>query len=110
VLAILKLNKIMRIGLTVGYLIVMLLQGLLVKMELRWWLFQLGFLGTIHLVWWIVLIVKRRVKRAQASLAPNVKNKKSMDKVDIWEVLVMLSGNEISLKEAHNQIMFFIMC
>ena len=94
----------MRIGLTVGYLIVMLLQGLLVKMELRWWLFQLGFLGTIHLIWWIVLIVKRRVKRAQASLAPNVKNKKSMDKVDIWEVLVMLSGNEISLKEAHNQI------
>ena len=27
-----------------------------------------------------------------------------MDKVEIWEVLVMLSGNEISLKEAHNQI------
>ena len=27
-----------------------------------------------------------------------------MDKVEIWEVLVMLSGNEISLKEAHTQI------
>ena len=27
-----------------------------------------------------------------------------MDKVEIWEVLVMLSGNEISLKEAHNKI------
>lgn len=27
-----------------------------------------------------------------------------MDKVEIWEVLVMLSGNEISLKEAHRQI------
>jgi ABC-type arginine transport system ATPase subunit len=27
-----------------------------------------------------------------------------MDNVEIWEVLVRLSGNEISLKEAHNQI------
>jgi len=27
-----------------------------------------------------------------------------MDKVEIWEVLIMLSGNEISLKEAHEQI------
>jgi hypothetical protein len=27
-----------------------------------------------------------------------------MDKVEIWEVLVMLSGNEISLKDAHNRI------
>lgn len=27
-----------------------------------------------------------------------------MDKVEIWEVLVILSGNEISLKEAHAQI------
>lgn len=53
----------MRIGLTAGYLITMLLQGLLVERELGWWLFQLGFLGTIHLVWWIVLIIKRRLKR-----------------------------------------------
>ena len=34
----------------------------------------------------------------------NVKDKERMDKVEIWEVLVMLSGNEISLKEAHSQI------
>jgi hypothetical protein len=34
----------------------------------------------------------------------NVKDKERMDKVEIWEVLVMLSGNEISLKEAHNEI------
>ena len=34
----------------------------------------------------------------------NVKDKERMDKVEIWEVLVMLSGNEISLKEAHTQI------
>jgi hypothetical protein len=54
----------MRIGLTAGYLITMLLQGLLVERELGWWLFQLGFLGTIHLVWWIVLIIKRRLKCA----------------------------------------------
>lgn len=27
-----------------------------------------------------------------------------MDEVEIWEVLVMLSGNEISLKEAHTKI------
>lgn len=27
-----------------------------------------------------------------------------MDKVEIWEVLIMLSGNEISLKEAHTKI------
>lgn len=29
-----------------------------------------------------------------------------MDKVETWEVLVMLSGNEISLKEAHNRICY----
>jgi hypothetical protein len=34
----------------------------------------------------------------------NVKGKERMDKVEIWEVLVMLSGNDISLKEAHTQI------
>ena len=34
----------------------------------------------------------------------NVKDKERMNKVEIWEVLVMLSGNEISLKEAHNEI------
>jgi len=34
----------------------------------------------------------------------NVKDKECMDKVEIWEILVKLSGNEISLKEAHNQI------
>ena len=34
----------------------------------------------------------------------NVKDKERMDKVEIWEVLVMLSGNEISLQEAHTQI------
>lgn len=27
-----------------------------------------------------------------------------MDKVELWEVLVMFSDNEISLKEAHEQI------
>lgn len=37
-------------------------------------------------------------------MAANVKDKERMDKVEIWEVLVMLSGNEISLKEAHTQI------
>jgi hypothetical protein len=36
----------------------------------------------------------------------NVKDKERMDKVEIWEVLVMLSGNEISLKEAHEQICY----
>jgi hypothetical protein len=29
-----------------------------------------------------------------------------MDKVEIWEVLLMSARNEISLKEAHNQICF----
>jgi hypothetical protein len=37
-------------------------------------------------------------------MAHNVRDKERMDKVEIWEVLVMLSGNEISLKEAHSQI------
>ena len=34
----------------------------------------------------------------------DVKDKERMDRVEIWEVLVMLSGKEISLKEAHTQI------
>jgi hypothetical protein len=40
----------------------------------------------------------------KSSLVANVKGKERMDKVDIWEVLVMLSGNEISIEEAHTQI------
>lgn len=45
-----------------------------------------------------------RVSVGFLTLAHNGKNKERMDKVEIWEVLVMLSGNEISLKEAHIQI------
>ena len=48
-----------RIKLTIGYLIAMLLQGLLFQPKLSFWIVQLGFLGTIHLIWWIVLIIKR---------------------------------------------------
>jgi len=47
-----------RIGFTFGYVVTMLLHGLLVDRELGWWLSQLEFLGTIHFVWWVVLIIK----------------------------------------------------
>lgn len=38
-----------------GYLTGMSIQVLIADRELGWWLFQFGFLGAIHLIWWIVL-------------------------------------------------------
>lgn len=61
-------NKMIRIRLTEGYLIGMLLQGLLVERELGWWILQLGFLGLIHLVWWVVLIIKKKIKTSRMGL------------------------------------------
>jgi hypothetical protein len=48
------------------------------------------------------------IKQVLFSNDANVKDKERMDKVEIWEVLVMLSGNEISLKEAHTQICYLL--
>jgi membrane protein DedA with SNARE-associated domain len=50
-----------RILLTIGYLLGTLLQELLAEKDLVWWILQFGFLGIIHIVWWLVLIIKRKL-------------------------------------------------
>ena len=52
----------LRITFTIGYAVTMLLQGLIVSRSEHWWYFQLFVLGLINLIWWIVLIIKRKRK------------------------------------------------
>lgn len=52
-----------RIIISIGFLLTMVIQALISNRTLGWWLFQIGFLLMILLVWTIVLFIKKRYKQ-----------------------------------------------
>lgn len=55
-----------RLLFTFGYLTGISIQALIAERELSWWILQYGILGAINLIWWIILIINRKITKTRA--------------------------------------------
>lgn len=50
----------LRIGFSIGFLLMMVVNASLVTRSLDWWLYHIGVLITILLIWSLILSIKKR--------------------------------------------------